>query len=554
MSDIFDQESTQPAPESDIPSYMVAANNHNTGNLNEDWFGTGEAQRSLPNKVYNMVGSSVLSGVNSFYNTAVWAGNMFSDEGAKYRDTRDLVNSFDEDMGKYYDENRQAADVLGFVASSLIPGVGGVKVFNAGAKLLTAAKEGSIGFNMAKGLGVLPGARATLVNEAAQSFATTRTAFTLSNPQTVKAIAAGFGEQTLQAAAFETAVAVTMKKSPILSDLDAGDIISNIAMGAVTGGVFGGVIEGAGTVYKIKKGIAAIDTKLSGVTQVASGVDGTSASDNILLLRNDLETTAQNAPEGVDAAMYDRLVEQKIAYIDNQQRAHFTTLANGNAEVGNRLHEALRTDPTSELGAKVLGLTGIYTPAESSKVTKIVMKEAKHAEGVDLPDAILTEADSPLAVRHFKLWGEDMGKISDEQPAALHLADTLKPGKTIAVKANQVIAGGKTFQIKKEIHWNPAEASYEETLARNIWAMDDTVPPLTTAKGQSFIKIGETDIPMLTKAYREGFTDFKLINKAGEIVGTPANTSAMSCSGVISNRLRATKFVSASACPVCLSA
>lgn len=507
----------------EIPSYMVSANNHNTGNLNEDWYGTGEAKRTLTNKAYNMVGSAVLSGINSFYNTAVWAGNMFSDEGAKYRDTRDLVSSFDDDMGKYYEQNREAADLIGFVASSLVPGLGGVKIFNAGAKALTAAKEGAIGINMAKGLGILPGARDALVKEAATSFATTRTAFTMSNPQTVKAIAAGFGEQVLQAAAFETAVAVTMKKSPILSDLDAGDMLANIATGALLGGAIGGAIEGAITVSKIKKGIGAVDTKLAGVTQVARGVDGTSVSDDILIRRNDLDTLAVNAPEGVDQALYQKLWEQKIAHIDNADRTAFTKLANGNAEVGNRLYEGMRTDPTGTYAAKVLGLEGIYTASEADKVTRSVMKQAKHADGVDLPDALLTEADSPLAVRHFKLWGDDMGKVSDEAPAAMHLADMLKPGQQIQVRANQVQAGKNTFQIKKEVPWSPATATYEEALARNIWAMDDTVPALALAKGQQFVKIGQDDIPMLTKAYREGFTQFRLVDDAGQLVATPSN-------------------------------
>jgi len=507
----------------EIPSYMVSANNHNTGNLNEDWYGTGEAKRTLTNKAYNMVGSAVLSGINSFYNTAVWAGNMFSDEGAKYRDTRDLVSSFDDDMGKYYEQNREAADLIGFVASSLVPGLGGVKIFNAGAKALTAAKEGAVGINMAKGLGILPGARDALVKEAATSFATTRTAFTMSNPQTVKAIAAGFGEQVLQAAAFETAVAVTMKKSPILSDLDAGDMLANIATGALLGGAIGGAIEGAITVSKIKKGIGAVDTKLAGVTQVARGVDGTSVSDDILIRRNDLDTLAVNAPEGVDQALYQKLWEQKIAHIDNADRTAFTKLANGNAEVGNRLYEGMRTDPTGTYAAKVLGLEGIYTASEADKVTRAVMKQAKHADGVDLPDVLLTEADSPLAVRHFKLWGDDMGKVSDEAPAAMHLADMLKPGQQLQVRANQVMAGGKTFPIKKEIPWNPAAVTYEEALARNVWAMDDTVPALELAKGTQFLKIGQNDIPMLTKAYREGFTDFRLIDDAGQLVSTPSN-------------------------------
>lgn len=538
-----------------VPSYMLAANNHNTGNLNQDWFGTGEPQRSAINKAYNFVAGAALSGVNSFYNTAVWAGNMFSDEGANYRDTRDWIASFDEDMGSYYDSNRQAIDLVGFVATSFIPGLGGIKVLNAGAKALTAAKEGVMGVNMARGLGVLPGARNILVKEAAESFATSRIPFTLSNPQTVKAIASGFGEQVLQSAAFEVAVAATMKKSPILSDMDAGDMLSNIATGALLGGAIGGVIEGAMTVSKIKTGIKALDTKLAGVTQIARGADGTLTSDSIILRRNDLDTLPRNVPEGVDPALYERQWEQKITAIDNKDRADFTKLTGDNAEVGNRLYEGMRTDPTGDYSAKLLGLVEIGAQKDAGRLMKkyditgeldvaddsirlykngdelsTARPTGKGApEFVDVDKAWFTTADAadlaalrtaPMAeathsIRHFKLWGEDMGKVSEDAPAAMHLADTLSKGQSIEVKGNKVVAGKLVHKVEVGKYWNPADATYNDALARNIWAMDDTAPKLAVPKGKTSINIGEADIPMLTKAYREGFTDFQLVNSEG---------------------------------------
>lgn len=564
---------------SDIPGYMITANNHNTGNLNPDMFGNDEfaPKRTLANRAYNMVASASLSAVNSFYNTAVWAGNMFSDEGAKYRDTRDWIASFDEDMGAYYQQNRQAADLLGFVAGSFVPGLGGVKVFNAGAKALTAAKEGVMGINMSRGLGVLPGARDILVKEAAQSFATSRIPFALSNPQVVKAIGAGFGEQVLQSAAFEVAVAATMKKSPILSDLDAGDMLANIATGALLGGAIGGAIEGAISVSRIKTGIKALDAKLSGgvisgtvskfiggelvdtpvksgVTQISRGVEGTSASDSLIMLRNDLDTLPRNAPEGVDQLSYDRLWEQKLTKIDNQSRELFSKLAGDNAEVGNRLYEGIRTDGTGEYSAKLLGLVEIGSSKDAARIAKkynlnekelpellpgyertwykegeAVGTRARQADSTHyLDEPVGTSAlpsvtggvalDQPThSIRHFKLWGEGMGKVSDEAPAAIHLADTLAKGQSIEVRAGKVIAGKATYSVEKGKYWNAVDATYEEALARNIWAIDDTVPKLEVPKGKNALVIGDADLPMLTKAYREGFMSFQLVDKAGEV-------------------------------------
>lgn len=503
---IFGMESTD--GNESVPSYMIAANNHNVGNMNPSMFAEEE---SLPSRAGKFIASAALSGVNSFYNTAVWAGNMFSDKDAEYRDTKEWIASFDEDLGAYYQQNRQAADLVGFVASSFVPGLGGVKVFNAGAKALNAAKEGTVGLNMAKGLGILPGSRAELVKAAVSSYDNTRTAFSLANPATLKAVAAGFGEQTLQAAAFETAVALTMKKSPILSDADVGDMVSHIATGALLGGAIGGVIEGAGTLFKIRQGIKAMDTKLAGVTQDMRGVAGTSASDELLIIRNDLDTLPMNPPEGVDPQLYAKLWEQKITRLDNASRTKFAELFSSSkeenrAELGSRLYEALRTDPTGAYSAKLAGLEEIFSHADSAKMVK--------KYGLD--------GEEPThSVRHFKLWGDEMGKLSDEAPAVLHLADSIRG--SVEVRAGKVIAGDKSFAIERGKFWSPADASYNEALARNIWAMDDTVPKLSLGKNQTHLLIGTEDIPMLTKAWREGFKDFKLLTREGEELAAPTD-------------------------------
>lgn len=511
------------APDDSVPSYMISANNHNTGNLNDDWL-KGE-ERPLASRVYNFTASAALSGINSFYNTAVWAGNMFDDEGAKYRDTRDWITSFDDDMGAYYAENRQAIDLVGFVATSFVPGLGGIKVLNAGAKALTAAKEGSVAVNMAKGLNILPGSRAQLVKEAAQSYAVTRTPFTLSNPGTMKAIASGFGEQALQAAAFEVAVAATMKKSPILSDLDAGDMVQNIFTGAALGGAIGGVIDAVGTVYKLRQGIKLTDTKLVGVTQVAKAVDGSKASDELLMLRNDLDTTARNAPEGVDPALYERLWENKQVVIDNKMRTLFSKLAGEDAALGNRIYEGLRADSSASLTTKLFNLEKIAPvknvrrlEADIAADTTKRLTEGKAIIGAD------GTVEAAKSIRYMKSWGDDMGKLSDEPPSALHLADL---SKKIEVRAGTVLTDKAAHPVVLGKFWSSKLATYDEALARNIWAMDETVPKLVTPKGKLFLAIGETDLPMLTKAYREGFKDFQLMDSTGSTFSPPPTKEAL---------------------------
>ena len=144
-------------------------------------------------------------------------------------------------MAQYYSENRQSADLLGLVITGLVPGLGGVKVFNGAAKALSAAKSGTIGANMSKGLGILPGSRDALIKQASETFAKSQLPFSYKNKDVVKAITAGFGQDALETLAFETAVAVTMKKNPILTDLSFGETVKNIAVGGALGGAIAAI-------------------------------------------------------------------------------------------------------------------------------------------------------------------------------------------------------------------------------------------------------------------------------------------------------------------------
>lgn len=559
-TDPFSVDQAQPeAQDNSIPAYMISANNHNIGNANQD-----AIQRPLGTRIYDMIGSAAVSGVNSFYNTALWAGNWFSDEGVQYSDAKDVIAGFDEDMAKYYDENRQTADLIGLGITSLVPGLGGVKVFQAGAKALSLAKGGWAAENLSKGLGILPGSRAAMIKEASETFAASRLPFSFKNPEVVKAITAGFGQNVLESAAFETAVAITQKKNPILTDLDFGQTLSNIVVGAGLGGAIGGVFSGVGTVYKIKAGIKALDAKLPGVTQIAKGAAGTRPSDELMLLRNDLDTTPINAPAGVDDTVYQTLYEKKQAKIRDTSTELFTKIAGGDADLGKTLYESVAVDPTSQYGAKILGLTKAGPISALDKLTKDIVTasnqipklnrsntrfwykegdkfadttrtaESTHwfdvpTKDVDpliqyIPDKGTNEIAKPThSVRYLKLWGSEAGKLSPEAPTALHLADK----GAVSVGAKWVKAGDETFAIDISKPFDIRAASYDEALARNIWAMDSKVTPLGLKKGQTEVTISANDLPTLTKAYRESFTQIKVVDENGAVLFDKGNKNEL---------------------------
>ena len=544
-----DEDENAPA----IPSYLISANNHSLSNGNVDIFGE-PVKRSFANRAYNMVGAGVVSGLNSFYNTAQWAGNWFSDEDVQYRDAKDVIASFDEDMAQYYSENRQSADLLGLVITGLVPGLGGVKVFNGAAKALSAAKSGTIGANMSKGLGILPGSRDALIKQASETFAKSQLPFSYKNKDVVKAITAGFGQNALESLAFETAVAVTMKKNPILTDLSFGETVKNIAVGSALGGAIGGVFSGVGAVSKIKKGMKAVDNILTkaGANQLDQGVAGTRASDELLIIRNDLDTMHRETPEGVSSELFSQVTENKIQKAENRSRELMTKLVeDGDKAVGNALWDGISRDSTAQLGSKLLGLVGISPMNLMAKFSKkfrnvdaplpevpkgymrVWYKEGdnfasttRQADSTHwyevIEDAVTTgfPANGGAALqraqynhRYLKLWGDDAGKISDELPAARHLADAGK----VTVRSNGVEVG-KNFLPHKQGRVDMTTLTYDEALARNIWAMDSEVAPLALKKNQTAIEIHPNDTAMLTKAYRENFTAINVIGDNGEIL------------------------------------
>lgn len=487
-----------------VPSYMQAASNHAVGSTGEGW---GE-QLTTADKVGYFVKSAALSGINGFYNTAVWAGNLFTEEDTAYRDTRDYIASYDENMGKYYEENKTAIDLAGFVATSFVPGMGGVKLFNAGAKALAAGREGTIGYNMAHAIGAIPGSREALVKAAVDEAATTSRAFSIANASTARAVAAGFGEQAMQALAFETAVAVTMHKNPILDSMDTDDLVKNIFTGALLGGAIGGVLNTATTAFKIKGAIKQVDELTADVTQLKTGVAGTSASDDLLIIRNDLEHTRINTKDGVEQAHWDELVERKYRQADEESRVRMTELAGGDNQLGNVLYESMANDNTATLTKKVLGLHEVAPVSEAKKLSQKYKSliEDGSAEG------------EGYAVRYMRAWGDDMGDLSDDLPTR-YLSDHLRKGEQITFHGNTVQVGSKMrFAFNPRQAHTPSLEKADEAMARMQWAYSPDVPRLELRANETSLAVSSTDIGLLTKAYREGFTAIRITDDKGELL------------------------------------
>ena len=204
-----------------IASYLKAADTHNIGNtMGGSWF-EPESWGTKFSNAGKYIAVSMLSGADSFYNTgaavAHWVGI-----GEGVHDTGEWISSLDNDLGQYYSENRQSADLAGFVIGSIIPGMQGIKILNAGQKALKGVEaSGFIGRNLSRTTGLLAPETEMLIKFSGKEIAASSGAVSKFNIATVKALGAGVQQNFLEAAAFEVMVQATMAKSPLLEDQTA---------------------------------------------------------------------------------------------------------------------------------------------------------------------------------------------------------------------------------------------------------------------------------------------------------------------------------------------
>ncbi|MFA6935037.1 MAG: hypothetical protein WCR70_07185, partial [Sphaerochaetaceae bacterium] len=246
----------------EAPAWLKAADAHAIAAGNTSIFeDLAESVANAP----SFLAVSIASGLNSFYNTGITIGNLFLDEDNQMQlnDTGEWISSFDEDLGKYYEQNKDAADLVGFIAGSLVPGMAAVKGLQAAQAALRAAQAGQVGKNMSLATRLLAPSMETYVKREAADLAARSASFSFMHQNSLKALAAGAQQGVLESLAFETAVAATMFKSPLLEDMDFGDIIKNGLTGVAFGAGVGGIFSAAKTYFDVGKLLKRADNTAS---------------------------------------------------------------------------------------------------------------------------------------------------------------------------------------------------------------------------------------------------------------------------------------------------
>lgn len=230
----------------DSPAWLKTADAHSIAEDGSSWF--EDLGTSLGNTP-QFLQVSFMSGLNSFYNTGVSIGNVFRDEDEKWElnDTGKWISDYDDDLGAYYQENKTAADLTGFIVTSFIPGLGAIKGLQAAQGVLRVAAAGEVGAGLRMATNILAPSMETYVKRAGGELAARSATFSFANGNALKAVATGTQQAVLESVAFEAAVAATMFQSPMLSDMDGWDLLKNASMGVVFGGAFGALGSAAVT-------------------------------------------------------------------------------------------------------------------------------------------------------------------------------------------------------------------------------------------------------------------------------------------------------------------
>lgn len=502
---------TEATSDSYLPNYLVSADNHNLANGGVSWLDPQSWGTKLGN-VGKFIAGSALSGTNSFYNTAVAVGNWFGAETPE-RDTASWITEFDTDLGKYYRENQAAVDLGGFVLGSLVPGIGGVKIFNAGqVALKTALAEGKVGGTLAKSLGLLVDRTDNLLSAAAAEINGSTTALKLLNVNTTKALAAGVWQNTLEAAAFETIVQATMFRSPILDQQDAGDIAQNIAVGGLLGGTIGGAFGAAKLLGTLKKSVAAEDVLRRPFMERPAMSERTTPSERIVQLAHDTEVAATQSVQGpnqISSGVSSTLLADRIRKNFDDTRTAIHDLTGQDTVLANVV--ANLSQPLVRDGQMIPGFAQNYFANFSGAIKILRPMEESAAETRMLKAIAKGEVpEQTVAPRFVKLFGDDAGKVSESAPLLPSLGD-LHSGEKAVLSAVRKYEFAPKFDGSAP--WSVLTVSgnrgYLEAEARYIWASKvlKEIPEGAI--------IGKYDIPVLERAYKDFKPGIKIISGEG---------------------------------------
>lgn len=474
-----------------LPSYYAAMDNHNYGNGNFQYTNPQSWQTGLDNAGKFLVASAYSAGA-SVVNSARSVGNFFGGDYEMVDIARNLTE-LDNDLGRYYVENQQAIDITGFVVGSLVPGLAGVKLLNAGQKALrTAEVTGTMGGNLSRGFGLLPSAADELAATAGKQLAATQATFSWTNANVLKSLAAGTGQAALESAAFEIAVTATMFKSPVLEEMDGTDIAKNILLGTVLGAGVGTAFTAVKTYGKAKSFLTVADLEEKGRTLTTGTYRRATESEVLISASEDLANTpaVPAGLEGTELAKATRQISDREAKLNGIIRTSIRGLAGGDDALGNQMADVARGMTKDQLQASFMYATEIGRLGDKLEAEKALAVTAKKQ---------LPAGETPnTAVQYVRMYGEEAGaQIVDKAPVVTNIADNVKPTRFRTTK-DLVLDEVASYRFDSKKLWNAADeaVTHTEAEARYIWAD-------SKAKIADGMTVHLNDIPLQERIWKE---------------------------------------------------
>jgi hypothetical protein len=498
---------------SNIPSHLIASSNHtilNGGNTSLLDDAADIATKFIP--------TAIASGVNEIYNIVPTVANYFG-ANMEHSDLRKRLVELDNDYARYYDDHKLGVDTAGFILGMFAPGMGGIKVLNAGQLML---RESAIGVNLGRGMGVLAPNRDLHLADAISQIRSTGNVFSLGEANTVKALAAGVGQAAYEGAAWETMVAVTMNQSPVLDQMSVSDLFWNGVHGAGVFGALGGVLTGVGTGWRVAAAGRVAEKELAPYGITAMPGPAQSPSDKILFKAEQL-ASMPGLPEGELATRAGVMKGKTEALLYREIKEEFGKLSGGDTAVATALFDhfkvtSLEGNVGNLLDAVSVGRANKVTAADSAytQAMKRVIADplGKHS-AEDL--AILNDT----TVSWVKLHGDQMGTLFNDRPKVFNLADNLAPGEQITITPAGVKAGKATYSFSNNPHkpYNILGVDHRTTEARYFWA--ERLPKWEDGEE---VMVHALDLPLLEKAVKDGISGVKVIPESGKIAEVTSYT------------------------------
>lgn len=512
---------------------------------------------------------AVGSGLTSMANTAVSLGNAFGGDFDKI-DYDKQVQDYDDDLSKYYQDNKAGVDLGGFVLTSFIPGVAGIKA-------LKMIQGGVMGESAAAVTGLFKSKESFYLEKALSSVQTeTNNVFRMLDGNKLAAIAAGFGEQTLQAAAFETATMLSMNQNPVINPEDQGyfkTLLYNtpeMIKSALIGGAIGGAIGGLGVAGKIKSAIRLRDKEdfpSLNLPQIgASDIDdGTKAAIDFYWLKNrEISYQAQQAAGEINerqVSNFQKTQQQKATELLTRIREDLT---DNDADLSKAVFNHLLTadtvgsDGAAETGLRLLGaatdIERVGTEDSIAQGIKIYSGESqlseRHAKNIlargKINPQVQTTVPSGADLEEMKLAGYEMYKDDAgnlrvipgiKYQAQLNTAlDTAKHDYIVKLGGDQA---GRISETAYPVLGDTGKVTMDKGVLR-VNGVEQDIPdydPLKNApldSNAAFLKerlspkihpdlgtveVDSTDLPRIDKILREGYEDSSVIGPEGEDMG-----------------------------------